>query len=63
MAMSEGTKQYQYIITYEQQDALDASAFFTDMNEQGRGVWRAVPTFQATPLFASVTPPILRKLG
>ena len=38
--MSERDKQYQCTVTYERQDALDASSFFMDMNEQGRGAWR-----------------------
>jgi hypothetical protein len=38
--MPEGNNQYHYAVTYERQDALDASSFFADMNEQGRGGWR-----------------------
>jgi len=38
--MSEEAKRYRYSVIYERQDALDASSFFRDMNEQGRGGWR-----------------------
>jgi TPR repeat protein len=50
--MSEEAKRYGYTVTYERQDALDASSFFMDMNEQGRGVWRVAVALFGIALFA-----------
>jgi Sel1 repeat-containing protein len=52
MEMSEGAKQYHYTVTYERQDALDASSFFMGTNEQGRGGWRAAIGLFGILLFA-----------
>jgi len=46
------TKRYHYSVTYERRDALDASAFFADMNEQGRGGWRVALALFGIYMFA-----------
>jgi len=46
------TKQYHYSVTYERQDALDASSFFAGINEQERGGWRVAAALFGIVIFA-----------
>lgn len=50
--MSDVAKQYHYSVTYERQDAIDASSFFADINEQGRGGWRVAVALVGIAMFA-----------
>jgi hypothetical protein len=50
--MADAARQYRFSVTYERKDALDASSFFADMNEQERGKWRVAVALFGIGLFA-----------
>src|SRR5260370_15360887 len=52
MHMSDVARQYHYSVTYERQDALDASSFFAGENETERGGWRVAGVFFGIGFFA-----------
>jgi TPR repeat protein len=55
MKMSDNARQYRYSVTYERKDALDASSFFANINEQDRGKWRVAVALFGIGLFAMGT--------
>jgi hypothetical protein len=50
--MSDVARQYHCSVTYERQDALDASSYFADENETERGGWRAAGALFGIGFFA-----------
>jgi hypothetical protein len=52
LSMVAEATQHHYSVTYERQDALDASSFFADVNEQGRGAWRLAAALFGIVIFA-----------